>query len=38
MKIVSIILILLISVSCASSKKGGNCDAYSKIEKTKNPS
>lgn len=38
MKIISIILILLISASCASSKKGGECDAYGKIEKTENPS
>jgi hypothetical protein len=38
MKIISIILILLISVACASSKKGGDCDAYGTIEKTENPS
>jgi hypothetical protein len=37
MKIIAIIIILLISVACASSK-GGNCDAYGKIEKTENPS
>lgn len=38
MKIIAIIIILLISVSCASSKKGVDCDAYGKIEKTDNPS
>ena len=37
MKTVIIIIILLISVSCASSKNG-ECDAYGKIEKTDNPS
>lgn len=37
MKIITIILILLISASCATSKKG-DCDAYGKIEKTNNPS
>ena len=37
MKTLIVIIIILISVSCASSKQGG-CDAYSKVEKTENPS
>lgn len=37
MKILAIIIIVLFSASCATSKKGG-CDAYGKIEKTENPS
>jgi hypothetical protein len=37
MKLIAIVLILIISISCSTSKKA-ECDAYSKIEKTKNPS
>lgn len=37
MKKFVILLILLVVSACASSKKA-NCDAYSKVEKTNNPS
>jgi hypothetical protein len=37
MKTIALIIIILISVSCASSKQG-ECDAYGKVEKTENPS
>lgn len=37
MKLITIVLILTISISCSTSKKA-ECDAYGKIEKTDNPS